>query len=851
MKNLPGLKRAPLASSLAVILGTSPLVYAQNEDPEARLLEEILVTARKRSESVMDIPGSVQALSEDDLRELGTRSVNDISRFVPSINTVDFGAGITDIVFRGATSDPGYVVQSTSSVYFDEVSVTTQGQQPYIRMVDVARVEALAGPQGTLYGADAQAGTLRIITNRPDTQAWEVVLDGSFRDGSEGESSWDGSLVVNLPIVDDKLALRVVAYGAEDGGFVDNVFGSTITNDRKTDNAYGRSPADWGTLNNADVVEDDINDFEVAGWRAALLWNINENWQATVSHLHQETNAGSYSLFDENVGDLEVNRYNEEFYVVEFDISSLVIEGDLGFAQLVSATSYYDSEGSLTQDVTNYQKSYSAYYCINYGGNSSYYNGDYYYLPPEGGVLFQEGAYCNAPTVEGDFLSAFDEDPTSDRFAQELRLFSSGETIDWLVGAFYEESNYSYEEFFGYPTANADGRGDAQDLYQQTISLDWFEWASGESYPNATAPFYANSSSDFEQVAVFGEVTWHMGERWDLTAGVRWFDRENETTYTQRQPETAPDTEAAVLKGDDSEITPKFSVAYNLSDDSMVYALYSEGYRPGGTNRQRGEPATPQKFDPDKMVNYEAGYRSTMADGAVRLAATLFYMDWEDFQFELTDPASSPCPDGGSIAGVCGQPFQVAVSNAGDASILGFNAEFDWAVTDNLELGFNAQWLEAETDTDIDSDGDGVTDIPSDSQLPNTPDWTGAAWASYSFPVPMADANGYARLQWSYSGERLSNLEPSPLTDDNPFPQFTMPSYDIGDLTVGLQGRTWDVSLFVYNLTDERAIYGHARQGGWSQVNVNEGRDHVDPVYVNRPREYGIRFVKRWGGPDG
>ncbi len=214
-------------------------------------------------------------------------------------------------------------------------------------MVDIARVEALAGPQGTRYGSDSQAGTLRILSNMPDPSAWEVVLDGSARDSSEGESSWDGSMVVNLPLIEDTLALRVVGYGAKDGGFIDNVRGSTITNDRKTDAAYGRSPAGWGTLDNRDVVANDINDFEVEGIRAGLLCNVTDNWSMTLSHLHQKTEAGYYNAFDDNVGDLEIIRFNDEFYAVDQDSSSLTIEGDLGFARLVSATSYYKSESSF------------------------------------------------------------------------------------------------------------------------------------------------------------------------------------------------------------------------------------------------------------------------------------------------------------------------------------------------------------------------------------------------------------------------------------------------------------------------------------------------------------------------
>ena len=248
------------------------------------------------------------------------------------------------------------------------------------------------------------AGTLRYILNKPQMGVTTVTLDGSVRNSSEGEASYDGSVVVNLPI-GDNIAARFVAFDAKDGGFIDNVPGKTIDNDTKAVALYGRSPSGWGTMDNSDVVEKDINDYNIDGWRAAVRWEINDQWAATASYLSQSSVSGSYNGFDPNVGDLEEIRYNEEYYNVDIDVSSLVIEGDLGFAQLVSATSYYDSESDFDQDITNYHKSYSAYYCIEYAGDAAYYAP--YYFATENGFMYAEGTYCNSPTVEGDYFAAF------------------------------------------------------------------------------------------------------------------------------------------------------------------------------------------------------------------------------------------------------------------------------------------------------------------------------------------------------------------------------------------------------------------------------------------------------------
>ena len=851
---------APLTVAIAAVLGTTPYAISQETGASSREIEEVLVTARKRAESALEIPSSIQALSGDELKEMGARSMADYVRFMPAVTVLDYGAGSSTVVFRGATTSSGYVGQSTSSVYLDELAITTTGQQPSVRMVDIARVEALAGPQGTLYGADSQAGTLKIITNKPQMNTTEVIIDSSLRSGSESARSHDGSIVVNIPLIDDKLAARFVAFNAKDGGYVDNVYGKTITNDLKSDALYGRSPSGWGTLDNADVVEDDINDHKVNGWRAALRWEVNDQWSADLSYLRQKTNSGSYSGFDPNVGDLQAIRYNEEYTKTDYSISSLVVEGDLGFAQLVSATSYYDQDLSFDQDITNYHKSYSAYYCIEYAGNAAYYAP--YYFPTSGGngFMYAAGNYCHAPTVEGDYLAAFYETEIADRFSQEVRLSSEGETYDWLVGAFYEESSYGWIENFGYVTANENGRqttpGVTGSLYQQSIALAYYEWADGTTYPDATETWYSKSRSNADQIAVFGELTWHMSDATDITFGARYFDREDIIDYYEEHPtgnlDADPNFANGITRmiGSTAEFVPKISVRHNLDDDSMVYGLWTVGYRPGGTNRQRGDAAFPQQYDADKMTNYEVGYKGSFADDTATLSLTAFAMQWDDYQFELIDPSFGPCDDDtvDAIPGICGQPYQVGVFNAGDAHINGVNAEFDWNPTDNLSVGFNMEWLEAETDTVLEL---GDLYIEAGTKLPLTPDLTAGVWATYDWAVPSMNANGYARVQWSYSGSRLSSLEYTPFVNDdgstNPYPSWNDPAYHIGDISIGLQGDDWEVSMFLNNVTDERVYYGHASQGGYTQQNLDEGRMHVDTVYTNRPREYGIRFIRKFG----
>ena len=840
MSQRPRFKNTPIAAAVAAILFTAPSALAQEEQ---LTLEEVLVTARKRTESVQDIPASIMAISADDLKYMGAQGIDDYSRFIPSLNVVTYGAGSSIIVFRGATIDAGgYVAQSTSSLYLDEVSITSTGDQPSVRMVDIARVEALAGPQGTLYGSDAQAGTLRIITNKPVMNEFEITVDGTARTMSEGDNSYEGSIVLNLPLIDDTLALRLVAFDSKDGGFIDNVPGHTPD----TSALYGAGyfPSGYGTLDNAHAVEDDWNEVETSGWRASLRWEINDNWAATVMAVHQETDSGASNDYNPYVGDLEIIKFYDDWTEDEYDVYSLTIEGDLGFAQLVSATSYYDRDGESITDSTVYHHYWNAAYCYTFSSDVAYYYASF--PEPGGSGVIYNAAYCMAPTIDGDYLAAYPSQYQQERFTQEFRLSSSGDTLDWLVGLFYEDSTNSWQDQYTVNLTND---------YQDSVAAQYWEWA-GVDLPaeGQLVPWDDTSETDWEQTAVFGEVVWHVTDQLNLTLGGRYFDRENTNYYILFNPTTNPADEyvdgRGVHKGDETEFVPKIAVSYDLNDDMMMYALWTEGYKPGGTNRSRGDPFFPRNYFADKMTNYELGYRGTFSGGAGRGNITAFYMDWEDFQLEIVDPSFGDCPAGGpnSLPGQCGQPWQNVVANAGDAHILGVTMELDWALTDGLVVGMNAEWLEAETDSNLDVVPGGGFEVQKGQSLPITPEWSGAAWATYSWPVARFDGTGYARLQWSYMGSTLNDLEPRSPTE-SPNPQIKSDSYDIGDLSVGLQADTWEVSVFVHNITDERATLTNNKGAmGWGSASSTSGVSHFQERFTNRPREYGLRIIKRWGG---
>ena len=862
----------PVAGAIAAALAPAQQVLAQDD----AALEEIIVTATKRTTSVQDIPASVQAITQESLAAMGAKEMEDYARFVPSVNVVSYGAGSSTVVFRGAITGSSYIAAATSSVYMDEISLTTTGAQPSIRMVDVERVEALAGPQGTLYGSDAQAGTMRIITNKPKLDRFEAVLDTEVRAGDKSDMSHRASLVFNVPLVEDKFAARVVGFSDKDGGFIDNVFGHT-----PNASAIGGSyPAGWGTLDNSASVEDNWNDAEVYGGRLSLLWAINDSWSTTFTGMLQKTEAGADSYFDPFVGDLQGVRFHDEWREDEFEMYSLQVEGDLGFAQLVASANYYDRKVEQLYDITVYAKYWGGIYC-----HDSYYTTSdvdpytgyllypYYWENPDTGYIVWYPVYCMGQTLDEDYFQSYPSPNQQSKTNVEVRLSSQGDTLDWIVGYYWEESDDAWQAPFAEPTTG--GRG-LTNLYQGSISLQYMEWywtnyygdGTTYTYPDTTSWWYSDSHTDWDQQALFGEVTWHLNDNWDLTVGGRYFDRSNTNFYRVNHPgglgpvgeadlqdpatrnfRRANGDRAPANKGSEEEFIPKVALRYTVDDNNMLYGLYTRGTRPGGVNRSRGQPFFSTTYDSDIMDNYEAGWRSSFGDGRGRFNATLFHMEWSDYQLQLTDPSSGACPAGGPtvIANQCGQPWQSIVTNAGEAHITGVNFELDYALSDVWVAGLNGQFLEAETDTTADLTGDGENDLVGGLRLPLTPEFKMAGWLTATKSSELFGGEEvFGRLQVSYTGDSVNRLDP--LGPDTANPQLTSPAYTIADLRGGVRGDDWELAVFVNNLTDERAIYTIGTdQMNWAASNTVDGHDHWQKAYTNRPREFGVRFTKSWG----
>jgi outer membrane receptor protein involved in Fe transport len=783
---MPG--RRSLAQAIsAIIAAGGPTVGVAQE--QAGGLDEIIVTARKREENLQDIPLSVQAFTADDIQRYGFKGVADYARFIPSLKYVSSSPGQTKLIFRGvADSASPFIADASAAIYLDEQPLTQGAQAPEVRLVDIERIEALSGPQATLYGASSQSGTLRILTNRPDPAEFYASLSAMGADTKDGEASYDFDGTVNIPIVKDILAVRLVGFHGRDGGYIDNVLGQNPDKDAAGDPIFG-------ARTNAAAVEKDINSVDWVGARASVRWNVNDAWAATAMYNYQRSDATGWNDFDPTVGDLETVKFFSESRDDEWHQLSLAIEGDLGFAQLISSTSYFTRGIEYSSDLTFYNaylNTPSAYDPVAYPQYNIYDFG----LEPSGFDTNRE---------------------RHQRLTQEIRLSHEGSRWDWTLGFFYQDAKQKWD----YKIFHRD--------YVNSDALEAWRAFYGVAIPDTNIGWHSNETNTRDDLAVFGEVTFHAFEKLDLIFGGRWYDVDIDRVYSQWHPDGYLE-DRVTPSGSDSGFLPKGAIQYTFGEDKMVYALYSQGYRTGGINRSRGQPTLPFEYDPDLLINYEAGAKTQWLDGRVQVNLTGYHMLWKDFQLEVTDPSYQ-----------FGEPFQTVITNVGDAVQDGIDFDITAIPYEGWEVGFNGTWLlKHETKDqllvfDPRDPASPVLDVAEGQELPLSPDFSASAYVEYGWTIEAFDADAFLRFQYSYTGDSLNFLEPSP----EPFPQLVQKDYHIGDIRAGVGRGSWEAELFVNNLWDERPeIYRDV--GGAERYWAH------DNIITAQPRSFGLRIRKHF-----
>lgn len=747
-------------------------------------LNDIIVTAQRRSESVQDVPLSVTVLGAEQLEQLQVQRFEDYLRFLPSVASNGANAGFNaTVVVRGIVADQGNVASGslpTVGQYLDEQPITTIDGAPDLHMYDIARVEQLSGPQGTLFGASSMGGVLRVITNKPDPDKFAAGMDFEINKYTIG--SFGGSVegFVNVP-VGNGAALRVVGWYVKEGGYVDNRPGS-------------RTYSTGITVNNSPYARKDYNYAETYGARAALAVPLGENWTVTPSIIAQQRTRNGTSAYVPDYGDLVTETYTREDGEDRWYQAALTVQGQVGDFDILYAGSYLDR--STKQH-------------INYADYDYYYDQQY--------AIFPSGAQrvdnAGRPIDPRDTLI------NNERFTKqshEVRITSpSDKSLRFLAGAFFQRQFQDIDLDYNVP-----GLADRLAVTGR---------------PGAT--WVTRQERIDRDYALFGQADFDIADRLTLTAGIRgyrynnslfgWFGGKSNEPFcfapailngspctNLGTPTGSNSASPRSVKGDG--VTYRLGATFKITPNNMIYFTVADGFRPGGTNRlgERGQQnfgSASVPYGPDKLTNYELGTKNTFWNGRARLNVILFNQEWRDIQL------------GTAINGVN------LIQNVAKARSRGVEVSAGIQPTSGLNLSINGAYVDAKLLSDYIVNG--TTIVPANSRLAYSPKFKANAILRYDWT--MGEFEPFMQVAQSYQSDTIASFN---FRDRNFYDNF--PSYGVTDISLGFKKGPLQIEGYATNLFDKRAATYR------SYLFYLENIDYYQ--YVARPRQVGFRTSFRF-----
>jgi outer membrane receptor protein involved in Fe transport len=796
----PGHAGSPaLHAAISAVLATATGAAAAQESTTS--LGEVIVTATRRAERLQDVSESISAFDATAISMRGLQQMDDIVKYIPGMSIAQREPGGTSLIFRGvASSGIQFGAVSSSALYLDEQPITQSGRNPDPRLIDIERVEALRGPQGTLYGASSQSGTLRVITAKPDPTGFAAWTEAQVTSVSEGDTGYDLSAMVNIPIVADRLALRLVGFTAEDAGYIDNVLGNS--QGTGTDNCAGPCPG----FTNADVVAKDVNKTTTTGARAALRFDFTETVDATLAAIYQDVTTDGHSDVNPGRGDLNQVRFEAESLDDRWYQVGLTVNAGTPIGDLVISASYFDRDFRYEADATDYEFSFNQA-AIETETLFYDFGGD-----PRG--FAQNDEKTEITTFEARFQSPADSDSR----------------WSWLVGAFYskEQGHTQFDSFVR-------DYADTPAFYYISYSLEYYY--NGELLEPTDQWWIGLYDTELKQRAAFAEVSFDVTDNFTITAGGRWFTYERFFELHQQAPvgfDGGPETTKTdeIADTDESGSVGKLNLTYRFDEDRLIYATWSEGFRNGGSNPVRPASILPRSFKSDKLTNIEFGVKTEWLDNRLRFNVALYSMKWDDFAVQIEDPQDGQLDeDGDPLPNV----FQLGFVNLPSAEIQGIESELAFAISEawqlDATLGYNDAEVSKATVLSLVDDLGRVFEFPvtQGARLPLTPDWTASLGIEYRSPGRLLDAQPFARLDLAYVGESVNNLEGIESVAAATGVQVQK-AYETGDFRIGLELENWSASLFVDNVWDKRANLFLSNR--WA----------VQRQSINRPRTVGLQF---------
>ncbi len=791
-----GLSAAALGST-AIIFALNVRALAVSDTDSAGQLDEVVVTAQKRVSTVQDTPISIAATSGADLQARGITSFANLAQATPGVSLKSEGPSQTEIEMRGMTSSGGN--SATVGFYLDDTPLTgpASAQNGHVvidpALYDLNRIEVLRGPQGTLFGSGSMGGTVRLITNQPDLKEFHASAQSILSGTDGGGFNHNYNFMVNFPLIDDRLALRLVGTENYTSGWINRIVGSPFP-------TVSTNGAIRGDVQNAPVEKQysGSNAYHLYSARATLLWKPTDDLTITPSIFYETSRQSGVSAYDSVPG--IANAHYQPFDIAEpltdeITISSLNVNYSLEAFDITSVSAYWTRRSTQIQDASEEfnNPNTGATYASNYG------------LPPPG---------YYGPQGTGEAYG-YENDP-SKQFSEELRFTSKDNgSLTWVGGAYYSHFNSLWT--FNGTTPN----------YSTYMDI-------GTTQP-ATTPnwFDANSPTTLNQYAIFGNATYALTSELKADVGLRVnkYDYKFSSCISgwgSGLGAAAPSCSGLITQSSTS-VDPKFNLSYEFDRDLMVYATVSNGFRPGGgdavypTTGAVWAPAFaayhytngkwPTSYEPDKVWSYEIGEKARFFDHRLTVNASVFYEDWKNIQLEAY-PNVWALNINGNHATIYGTEIDtVAVLGAG------FNLE--------LTAGYLNETLDPGSHWQI---------TPLD-KLPEVPTVTGDIILSYL--KPLSDKYSFTgRVETSYTGSRYSLAFPYGYNINGKYLQ--LPGYSLTNIRAGIQSRDgWSATLFVNN-----AFNKHAQLENLFQL--LEATTAFNRVVTNQPLTAGVDLTYRF-----
>jgi iron complex outermembrane recepter protein len=868
-----------LSYAIAAILSGAPagLTYAATaaDANDSEGIQEITVTAQRRTESIQNVPITIQALTGDQMKELSVSTIEDVLKYLPNVTFASNGPGSGNIFMRGLSA--GFAGNQSSATiapfpnvatYIDDQSVSFPARNLDVYYADMERIEVLEGPQGTLFGGGAEAGVVRYITNKPKLNVTEGNVEAGYGITAGGDPNTNLTAVLNLPLIQDTLAIRGVIYNDRRGGYIDNV-PSTFTRMNSDPGAHyfgtpvnglcpnGLPGGSKGTCtlpgapsaNNYNLAQSNSNPVTYQGIRVSALYQINDDWNVLIAQTYQNMEAdGEFTQFPigsegQALGPWQDTSFSPAVDKDKFENTAWTVNGKIGDLKAVYTGGYLVRNVYQTNDYTNYARS----------------NGGYYYSCT-GGAAGNGAIGSGTPPVCYSPVTSWQDTVRNTHQSHEVRLSTPDDwRIRGIAGAYWEDFEIQDDMNFLYKTipscnpANLTAAlGGGSPCVANVITAP-DSTATNPGQRNDNTAFGEDAQRGYKQTAVFASGDFDLIPKvLTLTAGTRWYrytDFETGSEYTTGSglvnvPNgsvfSGHNIDAENLHATYSGFRSRGNVTWHITPDAMVYYTFSQGFRPGGFNRSQGLEAPisnggvdqynkPAGYAPDELINNEIGWKTEFLDHRLQINGSLYYMKWNDVQLQFYNP-----PVLGNTT------FAV---NGPNYTVKGLELQLVARITDGLTVFGSSSWNRAEQ-----------TNSPclqvSNPALAGTPSFGQCITESYQKGIgveplvnpfgavgtrpafsPAVQFNVRARYDWSFNDYKAfamvgashvgdmsnnpatytaGNTQPIPTTT---FLRYDQPGYTTYDASLGVSKDNWSAQFYGANLSNSDAsVYTSSAQ---------------------------------------